>query len=305
MATPQSTQAPRHQTTTTAAGAPQCPVAAHEAAPPQLGTAVPDEPAVRLPTPAPPVWQMCWSSWNFSSFMVWFNQYATLEEQRAASDLYMVVHRQKPSEFLEAHGIIPEEVDVNFVRRDGVSVHLPRLTCKDVGCRRCDEGRGGYQWRWCDPRWTPSSVLDMGLTPQEMAKEAYRPWPRGLLPCRSTRRDTETHPATRPAGPDAPTSPAGRPQGPPAAADSNRQRKKAQRRQEAQAAQGRRSAPQPGRAHYAEPAVQAPSESSGPQAWMLLAMPEPSFTPAALVLPSSADTSSPRATSPTEDPVVS
>ena len=256
--------------------------AAH--AQPQHGTAVPTVSTAVQSVGSAPEWKMCWSTWNFTSFLVWFGEYATLPEQYDTSALYMVVHREQPSPFLIASGIVPEEVETPLRRRDGTTAHLPRLVCMDVGCRRCDEGRGGYQWRWCDPRWTPSAALDMQLNPLELARECYKPWPRGMLPSKSSRGETSHQPASAPLGREPAGGPAGSVTGPQPQAGSHR-RGAAQRRPVEAAARGRASILPKWAPSLGESPGASSSGAAAPRAYRLLAGPEPSTTPAALQLP--------------------
>ena len=217
--------------------------------------------------PASPQWRLCWSPWNYTSFITWFGNYASADEQREVLGLYMVVHRQKPSELLQARGIVPQELEPSLRLRDGSVHQLPSLPCQDVGCKRCDEGRGGWQWRWCDKRWTPSAALDLALTPQELQTEMYRPWPRGLLPSK---------PVPRGDGTDQGTSAASA--GPQAGCSAAKGKKNKRRSNRGQATTTPSGAP-PGTL----PSGSASSSSSGapPQAWMVMAIPEPAFMPAA------------------------
>ena len=217
--------------------------------------------------PAPPQWRLCWSPWNYTSFLTWFSTHASADEQREVLGLYLVTHRQKPSEYLQARGIIPQELQPTLRLQDGSAHQLPQLPCQDVGCKRCDEGRGGWQFRWCDPRWTPSAALDLALTPQELQAEMRRPWPRGLLPPKPAPRGGG-------AGHEASTQAPG-PQATPAAAGGRRSRKRSNRGQAAAAPLGSPSSSSSSR----------PSTSSGhgepPLAWVAMAIPEPASLPAA------------------------
>ena len=127
-----------------------------------------------------PRWGMCWSPPNLTSFLTWFRDYASVDEQAAALQLHIVNHRQACSPILLACGITPEELPV-LVRYQGQSVPLPVTDCTEPNCHRCITGSGGYQWRWLDQRWTPQAARDLTLTPEQLQQEIYRPWPVGML----------------------------------------------------------------------------------------------------------------------------
>ena len=128
-----------------------------------------------------PRWEMCWSAFNLTSFLTWFGSYATEEEQIDAMQLYTVEHRRVVPSWLLTHGVVPQEVPLQ-VTLMGATVYFPQRRCSEPECERCTTGRGGYQFRWVDRRWTPSAALDLSLTPQQVQVEMYKPWPRGLLP---------------------------------------------------------------------------------------------------------------------------
>ena len=95
--------------------------------------------------------------------------------------MYTVEHRRATPDWLLARGIVPQEVPMTVTAR-GVKVEFPTRPCMEGNCQRCISGRGGYQFRWVDSRWTPRAALDLGLTPQQLQVEMYTPWPRGVLP---------------------------------------------------------------------------------------------------------------------------
>ena len=130
---------------------------------------------------AMPRWEKCWSSYNLTSFLTWFGSYATEEEKLDAMELYTVEHRRAVPAWLLARGVVPQDVPLQ-VTHMGVKVNFPRRCCMEPNCERCSTGRGGYQFRWVDRRWTPSAALDLSLTSQQVQVEMYKPWPRGLLP---------------------------------------------------------------------------------------------------------------------------
>ena len=100
-----------------------------------------------------PRWETCWSSYNLSSFLVWWSHYATAEEQEEAYQLRLVVHRSgPPPQFLVARGIVPQHVPIGLIFKDGRRQEMLTQACTDSGCARCTSGRGGYMFRWCDPR---------------------------------------------------------------------------------------------------------------------------------------------------------
>ena len=127
-----------------------------------------------------PRWQKCWSSYNLSSFLTWIRCYATEDEKQSVLQLYILEHRRAPTpEWLTAKGVVPQEVPLQ-VTVHGEKFDLPRKRCLKITCERCMSGRGGYQFRWVDQRWTPCAALDLTLTPGQVQVEMYALWPHGL-----------------------------------------------------------------------------------------------------------------------------
>ena len=149
-----------------------------------------------------PRWEKCWSSYNLTSFLTWMGHYASEVEKEEAMQLFTVDHRRGVPAWLVARGVIPEEVPLQ-VTVGGVKVDFPKRPCQEPGCERCITGRGGYQFRWVDARWTPTAALDLSLNPQEVQVEMYKPWPRGLLPIP---RDRMAPPGPSPASSSSPTA---------------------------------------------------------------------------------------------------
>ena len=54
--------------------------------------------------------------------------------------LTMIIHR------MEQEGILPA------ARVQG-TVHVKETQCQQMGCKRCEEGRGGYQFKWYSQYW--------------------------------------------------------------------------------------------------------------------------------------------------------
>ena len=122
---------------------------------------------------AGPRWEMCWSTSNLTSFLTWFHKFATRTEQEETKHLHVLIHRMDTGPFL------PTEIPI-AVTIEGVHTPLPTIPCEEVGCERCRIGRGGYQFRWVDPRWTPEISKDMTLSPMEHFQKTSEPWPRGV-----------------------------------------------------------------------------------------------------------------------------
>lgn len=127
-----------------------------------------------------PRWGECWSVPNLDSFTAFFAFYASDDEAQELSHLPVVYHRGA----LDAIAI---RVPI-AVQRNGQYITLPQEDCLLFGCERCRSGRGGYQFRWIDDRWTPEAALDMSQLPGELQAEAMLPWPRGILEAPRPRR---------------------------------------------------------------------------------------------------------------------
>ena len=146
--------------------------------------------ALYRPMAALPIWRDCWSSYNLQSFQVWFEHYATQEEQESALQLYVVDHRAQTSPWLASRGIVPRSIPVSLSMR-GSRVSLPHRLCDQPQCARCLSGRGGYQFRWVDSRWTPHAALDLTLTPQQVLQAMDRPWSIGMRTIPSTAQGSD------------------------------------------------------------------------------------------------------------------
>ena len=125
-----------------------------------------------------PIWRQCWSTYNLHSFQIWFEHYASEAEQQSVLGLYLVEHREGPSPLLDRLGLVPQTIPVTL-KAGGREYTLPTRLCEEVSCTRCLHGRGGYQFRWVDDRWTPRAALDLSLSPQEVLNAMRSPWPRG------------------------------------------------------------------------------------------------------------------------------
>ena len=131
-----------------------------------------------------PDWEKCSTPANLTSFMTWFHQYTTAEEQKDTLFHFSVEHRQAPTpaglatRSLQPH-TVPFQVTVH-----GSMVLLPVRQCLEPNFRRCREGRGGWQFKRADWRWTPRACLH--LTPDQHKRDIYKPWPQGMLLARST-----------------------------------------------------------------------------------------------------------------------
>ena len=51
-----------------------------------------------------PIWKECWSMYNLTSFRIWFENYATADEQESALHLYIRDHVAK-TPYLDALGV--------------------------------------------------------------------------------------------------------------------------------------------------------------------------------------------------------
>ena len=127
-----------------------------------------------------PRWEMCWPSWNLSSFLTWFHHHASGEEQRGVSCLYMVKHCREDGPVVAGRRIVAKEVNPQLSWPDGTVRDIPQRMCKEVDCKRCEERLGGYMFRWVDARWTPRAAMDLSIPAERMPDEMYKPWPHGL-----------------------------------------------------------------------------------------------------------------------------
>ncbi len=119
-----------------------------------------------------PRWQLCWSESNLTSFLYWFKHLASEDEQADALFLPMLIHYGGP------FAGIAEHVPVTLEFR-GVVHEMREEMCRERDCERCSMGRGGWQFRWTDPRWTPQASLHLTLDPLSQMEESSKPWPLG------------------------------------------------------------------------------------------------------------------------------
>ena len=117
-----------------------------------------------------PKWQECWSPANLMSFRVYFEEYATDEEQDELVKLPFLQHKpiSDPPAFV-------------MLRYHGEPFEMRWSVCKKDDCPRCISGRGGWQFRWVDKRWSSESVLDTTKNPLEHEVMNTKQWPVGIL----------------------------------------------------------------------------------------------------------------------------
>ena len=127
-----------------------------------------------------PRWDICWSTSNWSSFCTWMEHYASEEDKQNCIQLHIVNHKQKTNPDLDAMGLKPEKIPQTFVV-NGERVTFPERLCQTPNCKRCLTGRGGWQFRWIDRRWTPEESLNLSLNPLEHHEAVSQPWPMGML----------------------------------------------------------------------------------------------------------------------------
>lgn len=116
-----------------------------------------------------PRWQLCWSPANLLSFEVYFEHIASPEEQDELVHLPHVLHRP-----------VPDPPPVSVLNYRGQPTRMPWIHCRENNCKRCMSGRGGYQFRWVDTRWSSESVLDTTVGAATHWERNDLPWPAGI-----------------------------------------------------------------------------------------------------------------------------
>ena len=113
--------------------------------------ALPDPPE----GPSTPTWQEgTISDLNLQMFIEWVHAHPA-EALEVFGQMWIIQHRhllRGPA----ASGIQP----VVWVTPPALQA-LHRFPCVANNCARCSTGRGGYQFYWCDRRWTPRLCLPM------------------------------------------------------------------------------------------------------------------------------------------------
>ena len=97
---------------------------------------------------------------NLSAFLKWAKTATEEELDQAFEVVYMVDHRMEETCF----GHIPHLPVVLFREDLNRRFIMPTRECDDEGCRRCELGRCGYQFRWVGP-WTCSNTIGDENTP--------------------------------------------------------------------------------------------------------------------------------------------
>ena len=78
--------------------------------------------------------------------------------ERLWNKCYIIEHRE---ETVPPHAPIVRMKD--SMLRNGRDYAAPTTMCKQVPCRRCDEGRGGFRFPWCGYWTTDRCIPDRGL----------------------------------------------------------------------------------------------------------------------------------------------
>ena len=100
------------------------------------------------------------------------SHHATEREKEEAMHLYIVNH--EPVEQLEFGFIKPRRIPTMFTV-DGIPRQFREVPCREVGCPRCTQQRGGWSFRWIDARWTPKAAM-MPNEDRHLAA-MLKPWP--------------------------------------------------------------------------------------------------------------------------------
>ena len=87
-----------------------------------------------------PRWFPCWSTHNFCSFLAWFHEVATLQEQLETKDLYTIDHRAVRPQFMKNTEVDTESYP-QVLKIQGKRHIMKSKKCVDPDCRRCKEGR--------------------------------------------------------------------------------------------------------------------------------------------------------------------
>ena len=69
---------------------------------------------------------------------------------------------------------------------DGKNHNMITVPCTQEDCERCLNGKGGYQFRWIDPRWTPEAAIRLHAHPWQVQEWCKEPWPIGVHKCAMT-----------------------------------------------------------------------------------------------------------------------
>lgn len=105
---------------------------------------------------------------NLGAFMKWTGEADEDEIDEVMQVVTMVEHRMGPTIFgnIDFPQVVIHRPDFD---RKWV---MPREECQEENCRRCETGRGGWQFRWIGPWTCPITVGDENTTAQEVMQRA-------------------------------------------------------------------------------------------------------------------------------------
>ena len=102
-----------------------------------------------------------YSPLNLGAFLKWAGTASEADLDRAFETVYIVDHRMDEDIF----GVVPV-MPVIIQRADlNITWEMPHVECTEVGCQRCESGRGGYQFRWVGPWTCPQTIGDENTPP--------------------------------------------------------------------------------------------------------------------------------------------
>ena len=110
-----------------------------------------------------------YSPMNLAAFLKWATTASEADLDRAFETVYIVDHRMDEDIFGEVPvmPVIIQRADLN------ITWEMPHVECTEVGCQRCESGRGGYQFRWVGPWTCCATIGDEYTTPHELYERAF------------------------------------------------------------------------------------------------------------------------------------
>ena len=107
------------------------------------------------------------SPYNLTAFLKWAVTASEAELDSIMPEIYLIEHRWHIAGDSDSEMEPPPAPIIN--REDLQRVwELRQVPCKDLYCRRCRSGRGGYKFPWIGPWTCPATVGDETTPPEEL-----------------------------------------------------------------------------------------------------------------------------------------
>ena len=110
-----------------------------------------------------------YSPMNLSAFLKWAMTASEADLDQALQTVYIVDHLFIEDD-LRGHHMMPVIIERASLNRVWV---VPHRLCTAANCQRCENGRGGYQFRWVGPWTCPQTIDDENTPPQLLIERSF------------------------------------------------------------------------------------------------------------------------------------